>query len=238
MNNIATIFFKEFKSYFLSPIAYIVLSVYLILTNFLFFQSFFVINQAEMRNYFSILPWVFLIFIPAVTMRLWSEEKKEKTLELMLTWPVKEVELVTAKFLGAVAFLFIAFLLSITIPITIALLGDPDEGVILASYIGAALLGCAYISIGLFCSSLTENQIIAFLLGAAVSFVLFIVGTPFVTMFAPSSVTPFLMYLGLGQHFDNIIKGVIDSRDVIYYLSVIGFFLFLNIHSLESRKWE
>lgn len=238
MENIAAIFKKEFKSFFISPIAYVFITVYLVVTNFLFFQGFFIINQADMRAYFSLLPWVFLFFVPAITMRTWAEEKKIKTLELLLTWPVSDLEVVAGKFLAVLAFLSIAILLSITIPVTIFLIGSPDPGPILGGYIGAILMGAAYLAIGLWVSSYTENQIVAFIMGVVVTFVLFIVGNPFVTMVAPSALVPVLNFIGLGNHFESIERGVLDSRDIIYYVSIIGFFLFLNVQSLSSRKWE
>ncbi len=238
MQTILTIFTKEFKTYFFSPIAYVFITVYLVVTNFLFFQGFFIINQADMRGYFSLLPWVFLIFVPSITMRTWAEEKKVKTLELLLTWPINDIEVVIGKFLASFCFLAITLLLSITIPVTIAILGNPDGGPIIGGYIGALFLGGAYLAIGLWISSLTENQILAFIGGVVVTFCLFIVGNPFVTMLAPSFLVPVLNYIGIGNHFESVGRGVIDSRDIIYYLSVIGFFLFLNIRSIESRKWE
>ncbi|MGD9200199.1 MAG: ABC transporter permease subunit [Chitinispirillia bacterium] len=238
MRSIITIFLKEFKAYFFSPIAYVFITVYLVVTNFLFFQGFFIINQADMRGYFSLLPWLFLIFVPAVTMRSWAEEKKGKTLELLLTWPVKDIEVVIGKFLASFCFLAISLLLSITIPITISILGNPDGGPIWGGYLGALLLGAAYLSIGLWISSITENQIVAFIVGVVATFCLFMVGNPFITMLAPSAIVPLLTFLGIGNHFESIGRGVIDSRDIIYYLSVISFFLFLNVRSIESRKWE
>lgn len=238
MQNVLTIFRKEFKSFFISPIAYVFITVYLVVTNFLFFQGFFLINQADMRGYFGLLPWVFLFFIPAITMRTWAEEKKVKTLEILQTWPVRDVELVGGKFLASLAFLCVALLLSVTIPITIVILGDPDMGAIVSSYVGAVLMGGAYLAIGLWVSSLTENQIVAFILGVVMTFAMFIIGSPFFTMAVHPSLVPIFSYLGLGTHFDSISRGVIDTRDIVYYASVIGFFLFLNVRSLESRKWE
>ncbi len=238
MNNLKTIFMKELKGYFFSPIAYVFITVYLVATNFMFFQGFFLMNQADMRSYFGLLPWIYIVFIPAITMRAWAEEKKAKTLELLLTWPIKDEIVVMGKFFAGFAFLAISLLLSITVPITIIILGDPDIGMIFGGYLGALFIGGAYLAIGLWVSSLTENQIIAFILGVLVTFSMFMVGNTFVTMAAPASIVPVLQYLGLGSHFDSIGRGVIDSRDIIYYLSVIGFFLFLNVRSLESRKWE
>lgn len=241
MKNVKWIFAKEFKGYFLSPIAYVFITVYLVVSTFLFFQGFFIINQADMRGYFDLMPWIFLFFVPAITMRIWAEEKRHNTLELLLTWPVSDLEVVCGKFLAAFTFLAVAILLSLTIPITIMLLGKPDLGPIAGGYLGALLMGAAYLSIGLWISSLTENQIVAFILAVVGTFILFIIGNPFVTMAIPSKwgvVISLCTYLGLGNHFDSIGRGVIDSRDIVYYLSVIAFFLFLNIRSLESRKWE
>jgi ABC-2 type transport system permease protein len=142
------------------------------------------------------------------------------------------------KFLASFAFFIITISLSVTVPITIFILGNPDGGVIAGSYAGTILMGGAYLAIGLWISSLTENQIIAFILGVVITFGLFIIGNPFVTMVAPPVLVPILSYIGLGSHFESISRGVIDSRDLIYYVSVIGFFLFLNSFSIESRKWE
>lgn len=238
MEKILALFKKEFKSYFLSPIAYVFITVYLVVSSFLFFQTFFLTNQAEMRGYFQFLPWIFLFFVPAITMRSWAEERKVKTLELLLTWPVSDFQVVAGKFLAALGFLTIAILLSITIPITIMLIGKPDIGPIIGGYLGLLLMGGAYLAIGMWISSYTENQIIAFILGVVATFMLFIVGSPFIVIFAPNVLSPLLTYIGLGSHFESIQRGVIDSRDIIYYCSVIGFFLFLNIQSLASRKWE
>jgi ABC-2 type transport system permease protein len=238
MNNILAIFKKEFKSYFVSPIAYVFITVYLVVSSFLFFQTFFINNQADMRGYFEFLPWIFLIFVPAITMRCWAEERKVKTLELLLTWPVSDFEVVAGKFLAAFGFLTVAILLSLTIPVTITIIGKPDIGPIIGGYVGALLMGGAYLAIGMWVSSYTENQIIAFILGVVATFVLFIVGSPFIVIFAPNALGPFLTYIGIGTHFESLERGVIDSRDLIYYFSVVGFFLFLNIQSLASRKWE
>jgi ABC-2 type transport system permease protein len=238
MEKILAISRKEFRSYFLSPIAYVFITVYLVVSSFLFFQTFFLNNEAEMRGYFQFLPWIFLFFVPAITMRSWAEERKVKTLELLLTWPVSDFEVVAGKFLAAFGFLTVAILLSITIPITIMLIGKPDMGPIIGGYVGLLLMGGAYLALGMWISSYTENQIIAFILGVVATFVLFIVGSPFIVVFAPGALAPLLTYLGLGTHFESIQRGVIDSRDIIYYCSVIGFFLFLNIQSLASRKWE
>ena len=238
MKNIYAIFKKEFRCYFNSPIAYIFITAFLVFSGWLFFRGFFLIGQATMRPFFSILPWEFLFFVPAVTMRLWAEEKKMGTMELLMTLPLNDSEIVIGKFLASFLFLTITVLLTFTFPLTLYYLGQPDLGPILGGYIGALLMGAAYLSIGLFISSLTENQIVAFILSVFTCFALFIIGEPIVLTALPSWLAGIFSFLGLGAHFQSIGRGVIDSRDIIYYLSVITFFLFLNTRFVESRKWR
>jgi ABC-2 type transport system permease protein len=238
MKNIANIFWKEFRSYFSSPIAYIFIISFLGVTNWLFFRTFFLANQSSLRPFFSLLPWVFLFLAPAITMRSWAEEKKLGTIEILMTLPIKEYEVVIAKFLSTFVFLIVTLFLTFPLPLTVMVLGNPDPGPIWGGYVGAFLLGGAYLAIGLFSSSLTENQIVAFIVSIMLCFALLIVGEDFVLINAPSVLVPVFSYLGLGAHFQSIGRGVIDSRDIMYYLSVIGFFLFLNQISIESRKWK
>lgn len=238
MNNVYAVFKKEFRSYFNSPIAYIFITAFLVFSGWLFFRGFFLIGQATMRPFFSILPWEFLLFVPAVTMRLWAEEKKMGTMELLMTLPLKDGEIVLGKFLAAFLFLAITVLLTFTFPLTLYYLGQPDLGPILGGYIGALLMGAAYLSIGLFISGLTENQIVAFIISVFACFALWIIGEPIVLTALPGWLAGTFFFLGLGAHFQSIGRGVIDSRDIIYYLSVIIFFLFLNTRFVESRKWR
>jgi ABC-2 type transport system permease protein len=189
-----------------------------------------------MREFFFFLPWIFLIFIPAVTMRLWAEEKKLGTIEVLMTLPVKDSEVVAGKFLASFFFVAIALALSFPIPLTLALMGSVDLGPIIGGYVGACFLGGAYLAIGLFVSSLAENQIVAFIMAVIVSFALLMIGQDFVIMTLPEQLVPLCSFLGLGRHFASLERGVIDSRDLIYYLSVIWFFLFLNVQAVQSRK--
>ena len=235
LKTIYILFKKELMSYFNSPIAYIFIGVFLIVGNWLFFNYFFLIGQASMRNYFAILPWIFLFLSPAITMRLWAEEKKSGTIEFLLTLPITDWQAVLSKFFGALVFMFIALLLSITLPITVAILGNVDLGPIIGSYLGALFLGGSYLALGLFISSLTKNQIIAFILSLAACFGAFIIGADFVLVQAPQFVAPLMKFLGLGSHFYNIAKGVIDSKDIIYYSLFIFFFLWLNVRVIEKR---
>jgi len=236
MKNIGHIFWKEFKAYFSSPIAYIFIISFLVVANWLFFRTFFLSNQASLRTFFALLPWVFLFLAPSITMRSWAEEKKLGTIEMLMTLPVKDYEIVIGKFLSSFIFLVLTVSLTFTLPITVMLLGNPDVGPLWGGYVGAFFLGGAYLAIGLFASSITENQIIAFIVSIFICFILLIVGESFVLINMPNKIIPLLSFLGLGAHFQSIGRGVIDSRDIIYYLSVIGFFLFLNQLSIERRR--
>jgi len=233
-----SIFRKEFKSQFSSPAGFVFLTAFLVLSAWLFFRIFFIAGQASMRPFFSFMPWLFLFFVPAAAMRAWAEERKLGTDEILLTLPVRDWEVVVGKFLAGLAFLGLAIALTFPLVITVSALGDPDPGPIIGGYAGLLLLGAAYLAIALFASSLTENQIVAFIVGITLSFALFIVGEDLVLIAVPHWMAPVLRYAGLGQHFASITRGVIDSRDLVYYLSVIGFFLFLNTRSVESRKWR
>lgn len=229
---------KEFLTYFNSPIAYVFLAVFLIVANWLFFNNFFFQNQASMRNFFTLLPWIFLFLVPAVTMRLWAEEKRSGTIEFLLALPVTDWQAVLGKFLGGLAFLAVALLLTGSMPATIAYAGSPDWGVISASYAGALLLGASYLALGLFVSSLTKNQIIAFVGAVAITFIFFIIGSDFAVTTAPQALIPVFQFLGLEAHFESMARGVIDSKDLIYYLSFIWLWLWLNKQVIESRGWK
>jgi ABC-2 type transport system permease protein len=236
MRNTLPIFKREFASYFNSPIAYIYLTVYLGLSSWLFLKGFFLVGEASMRSFFDLMPWVFLFFIPAITMRLWAEEKKVGTMELLMTLPITDAEAVLGKFLASLSFLLLSLALTIALPIVVASLGDPDPGQIVGGYLGSVLIGAAYLSIGLFISSLTENQIVAFIVSVVGIFALFILGADFVLFGLPDWLVPVFSFIGLGGHFDSVSRGVIDSRDLVYYFSVIGFFLYLNVKSIETRR--
>lgn len=236
MKNTHPIFRRELAGYFNSPIAYIFITVFLGLSSWLFFKGFFVVGEASLRMFFGLLPWIFLFFVPAITMRLWAEEKKVGTMELLMTLPVTDTEAVLGKYLASLAFLVMSLGLSFVIPIIVSLLGDPDPGQIVGGYFGAVLMGGAFLAIGLFISSLTESQIVAFIVAVVATFGLFILGEDFVLFGIPEWLVPIFSFAGLGGHYDSISRGVIDSRDITYYLSIIVFFLYLNVKSIESRK--
>ncbi len=238
MSVVKAIFSKEFKGYFSSPTAYVFMTVYLVLTGWLFFRAFFFEAQASMRYYFVVLPWIFLFLLPAVTMRTWAEEKSSGTLELMLTLPVKDYEVVLGKFLACFFFLALTVMFSFPIPLIVYMYGNPDPGPLIGGYLGALFMGAAYLSIGIFASGLTKNQIVAYIMGIALCFFMFILGEGLVLGVLPRALVPIFEYLGLGSHFHSIGRGVIDTRDLVYYVSVVVFFLFLNVRTVESRKWK
>lgn len=218
MKQAVHIFKKEFRTYFVSPIAYIVISIFLLVTGWFFFTTFFLYNQANLRNFFSLLPIIFSFVVPAVTMRLFSEELNVGSYEILLTMPVTFLDVVVGKFLSAVAFIAVMIAPTLSYPITVSFLGELDWGPVAGGYLGAVLLGASFSAIGLFASSLTRNQIIAFIVGMAICFSLVLVDK--MLFFLPQSLLGILSYLGADAHFQNISKGIIDSRDALYFLSV------------------
>ena len=218
MKQAVHIFKKEFRTYFVSPIAYIVISIFLLVTGWFFFTTFFLYNQTNLRNFFSLLPIIFSFVVPAVTMRLFSEELNVGSYEILLTMPVTFLDVVVGKFLSAVAFIAVMIAPTLSYPITVSFLGELDWGPVAGGYLGAVLLGASFSAIGLFASSLTRNQIIAFIIGMAICFSLVLVDK--MLFFLPQTLLGILSYLGADTHFQNISKGIIDSRDALYFLSV------------------
>ena len=218
MRQVGNIFKREIKGYFFSPIAYIVISVFLLVTGWFFFTTFFLFSQANLRNFFALLPITFSFVIPAVTMRLFSEEFNVGSYEILLTMPVTFLDVVLGKFLAAVAFLAAMLIPTLAYPITVASLGQLDWGPVVGGYLGGVLLGAAFSAVGLFASSLTRNQIIAFVIGMAICFSLTLIDK--MLFFLPQSLLGFLQYIGADFHFQNISRGIIDSRDILYFLSV------------------
>lgn len=225
---------KELVSYFHSLLSYLFIVVFIVVLSWLFWQNAFLINQVTMRGFFALLPWFFLFLLPALSMRLWSEEKKQGTMETLLTLPLSDTQAALAKWMAALTFLCIALLSSLPLPITLARLGDLDVGPVIGSYIGALLLGASYLALGQLISALTKNQIIAFLSTIAIAFVFLIIGLP--TVVAKTSLLGRVLYhLSTQTHFENLAKGVIDLRDVVYYASVTTLCLFLNVVALRQR---
>ncbi len=238
MRNISAIAGREFRGFWYSPIAYIVLTVFLVITVYLFFLGYFLAADASLNGFFGLLPWAFMLLMPALTMRMWAEELRAGTVELLMTKPVREWEVVLGKFLAAAAFLLITLACTLPLAITVHFTSQNglDWGVVFTSYLGALLLGMAYLGLGGWMSSYSRNQVVAFILGVAIIFILVIIGE--LSAFAPGWMTIWLEGLGMNRHFTSISRGVIDSRDMIYYLSVIFLALYLTVRSVESRKWS
>ncbi len=197
-------------------------------------------NQAALDSFFSFLPWLYLIFVPAVGMRLWAEERRSGTIELLFTLPVTMTEAVLAKFAAGWAFLVVALALTIPLALTVNYLGSPDNGVILAGYIGSALMAGAYLAVSCFTSALTKNQVISFILGVIICFVLVLLGwgvfTDVLAAFLPAAAVDAIADLGFMTHFHGVSRGLIDSRDLIYFASAILVGLALNTLTLTAKK--
>ena len=237
--NITAIFKREFLAYFNSPIAYIFVIVFLLVNSGLFSANFFLVGRAEMRYFFILLPITLAVFLPAVTMRMWAEERRAGTIGLLLSLPVKNFELVIGKFKAAFSFYLIALASTIFIPIVVALAGDPDWGPIVCGYLGAFMLGALFLSAGLFISALFRDQILAFIIAMVVCFGLYLVGTDLVAMqldgWTGGLGTAIKDLIGLAGRLESLERGVIDLGDVIYFIVFTAAFLLLNVYALESR---
>jgi ABC-2 type transport system permease protein len=227
---------REIRTYFNSPVAYIVVTVFAIITGYLFFTQLFLEKQAELRQMFGFMPFLFMFMVPAVTMRLLADEKSTGTLELLSTMPVRDWEVVVGKFLAALTLVATAIGLTLAFAISVRLLGPLDRGPAIGGYIGLLLMGGAFVAIGVMCSAFTRNSIVAFIASFGVCFALYLFGK--LTQFVPQAMQPVISFLSIDGHFENIGRGVIDTRDVIYYLSVIGTCLLVATTSLESRRWS
>jgi ABC-2 type transport system permease protein len=227
---------REIRTYFNSPVAYIVVPVFVIITGYLFFTQLFLEKQADMRGFFNIMPLLFMFMIPAITMRLLADEKSSGTLELLITMPVRDSEVVVGKFLAAMALLCTAIGLTLVFALTVKSLGPLDRGPTIGGYLGLVLMGGAYVSIGVMASALTRNSIVSFIVAFAISFALYLLGR--LTQFLPQALQKLVAYLSIDGHFENIGRGVIDTRDLIYYFSVMVVCLLIATLSLESRRWK
>jgi ABC-2 type transport system permease protein len=231
---------RELRSYFDSPIAYVFLVAFAGAALFTFFnvQSFFARGVTDLRGLFGPLPFVMILLVPAITMRLWSEEQKQGTLEVLLTLPVRDHELVLGKFLASWILLAAGLALTLALAISVAFLGRLDWGPVIGGYLGALLLGAAYLAAGQFLSALTENQILAFILALLVCLALYGVGTDaFAGLFADRTATV-LRAIGTGSRFQSIARGVIDVRDLVYYASLTAVFLTACVMAVRTRRWS
>ena len=239
MKSIQSIFYKEFNSFFASPAAWLFLGGFLVVNLFIFFwaDAFFARNIADMKPLFQWMPVLLIFLVAALTMRSWSEERRAGTLENLLTSPVPPLQLIIGKFLAALVLVAMALLLTLPLPITVTLMGPLDWGPVLGGYLASLFLAAAYIAIGLYMSARTDNPIVALILTVAIAGVFYLLGSPMVTTLFGHQVGSFLELLGSGSRFDSITRGVMDIRDLYYYVSIVGIFLMLNLFTLERLRW-
>jgi ABC-2 type transport system permease protein len=237
-----SIFKRELGGYFITPIAYVFAAIFVFLGGIFAFYlgSFFERGQADLQAFFQFHPWLYLFLIPALSMRLWAEERRSGTIELLMTLPVSMAQAVFGKYLAAWAFAGIALMLTFPMWITVNYLGDPDNGVILASYVGSFLMAGAFLAIGSCISALTRNQVIAFVVSAVICFIFILAGYPLVldvvSAFAPDFLVETISSFSFLTHFTAISKGVIELRDLVYFVSLIAFWLFANAVVIDLRK--
>ena len=242
MNKTLAVFKRELAGYFATPVAYVFITIFLVLSGALTFMMGNLLGrgQADLQPFFNFHPWLYLVLIPAISMRLWAEERKSGTIEMLLTLPLTQCQAVVGKFLAAWAFTGIALALTFPVWITVNVLGGPDNGVIFAGYIGSLLMAGGYLAIGSALSAITRNQVIAFVLTAAVAFVFTVAGTPMVLDFfsgwAPAGLVSTVASLSIMTHFQAIQTGVLDLRDLIYFVTLIALFLYANALILDLRK--
>lgn len=243
MANVYRIFVRELRASFYSPSSYIFLLLFIIIGSslMLFLNRFFAYGTARLDGFFVFVPWLFMFFIPAIGMRLWAEEKKAGTMELLMTLPVRDVEVVVGKYLSALALVVAALALTFPLPWMVSHFADPntplDWGTVWCAYIASLLLGATIMAVSSWASSLTENQIIAFILACSITFGMYLLGFPAITGLLPESLATIMGKLSPFTHFMSLYRGAVEAADVAYFLSAIVFFLYMNVRSVESRKW-
>ena len=242
MRNSWVIAKREFRSYFDSPIAYVAITVFLVITGVLFFfskeagKTFFDANEATLRPLFAWVPLIFVFYLPAISMRLWSEERRSGTIELLMTLPIRDGEIIFGKYLAALGFLFVTLALTFVYPIVLAIVGDPDWGPIVGGYLGLFLVGAVYLAVGLMTSAWTHNQIISFVLALLICGFFFFVDRLVGSVW--ETTREIFAYVSFHEHFRNISRGVIDTRDLVFYISLIVASMLIASHSLQSRRWK
>ena len=242
MNRVLAITRRELISYFSTPLAYVFIVIFLVLTSaFTFYLgNFYERGQADLSAFFSFHPWLYLFLVPAISMRLWAEERKSGSIELLMTLPIEPREAVLGKFLAAWAFIALALILTFPIWITVNFLGDPDNGVIFAAYLGSLFMAGGFLAVGAFISATTKNQVIAFILSVVACFGFLLAGFSLVldlfSSWAPQVLVDAIASLSFLTHFSNISKGVIDLSDLVYFSLLIVVFLYANTIILHLRK--
>ncbi len=242
MSPLFSIYKREFTSYFVTPVAYVFIVIFLFMTGIFTFYigAFYETNQADLEPFFRFHPWLYLFLIPAISMRLWSDERKTGTIELLMTLPVSITDAVIGKYLAAWSFTAVALFLTFPMWITVNYLGNPDNTVILASYIGSLVMAGGFLAIGSCISAFTKSQVIAFVISVVICFMFILSGFPMVIDlfkgWAPQAVLDAIASFSFLTHFTSIKKGVIDIRDVIYFSALIAFWLYVNVVVIEAKK--
>jgi ABC-2 type transport system permease protein len=244
MNKVSVIFRRELSSYFATPLAYVFIIIFLLLTAIFTFQigGFLERGQADLQAFFRWHPWIYLVLIPAISMRLWAKERNSGSIELLMTLPIELWQAVAGKFLAAWAFAGIALALTFPIWVTVNYLGSPDNGVIVAAYLGSWLMAGGFLAIGMCLSAATRNQVIAFITAALVGFLFLLAGFPLVLDLVrgvlPEQIVEGIASLSFLTHFEAISKGVIDLRDVVYFVALAAFWLMATALVLDMKKAE
>jgi ABC-2 type transport system permease protein len=244
MNKVAVIFRRELASYFATPLAYVFIVIFLLLTAVFTFQigGFLERGQADLQAFFRWHPWIYLVLIPAISMRLWAEERNSGSIELLMTLPIELWQAVAGKFLAAWVFAGIALALTFPVWVTVNYLGHPDNGVIIAAYLGSWMMAGGFLAIGMCLSAATRNQVIAFITAALVGFVFLLAGFPLVLDLVrgvlPEQIVEAIASLSFLTHFEAISKGVVDLRDVVYFIALTAFWLMATALVLDMKKAE
>ncbi|MGG5808473.1 ABC transporter permease subunit [Falsiroseomonas sp. CW058] len=241
MGGVLTVFRRELGGYFATPVAYVFIVIFLVMAGALTFTlgNFFARGQADLQPFFTFVPWLFLFLVPALTMRLWAEERRLGTIELLLTLPIAQWQAVVGKFLAAWAFCAIALALTFPLVVTVNVLGNPDNGVILTGYLGCVLVAGCFLALGAAISAMTKNQVIAFVLAVAACFLVTAAGSPVVTEFLSKRIPQLVdiaRAVSVTDRLGGFSRGVITARDIVFFATFIGFFLFANTVAVDQRK--
>jgi ABC-2 type transport system permease protein len=235
VNGIWAVCRRDLAGFFNQPVAYVVITAYLLICGWFFTSNLFLAGQADIRGFLAISPMILVFFTPALTMRLLAEEWKNGTMELLVTLPLKDSQVVIGKYLAVFGVFAVAQGLSLIYPLTVAALGPLDVGQAVSGYLGILLLGAAFLAIGLFASALSNSQVVAFIVSFFFCFGLYLLGK--MLPLVPDSLVPLVEFLAVDGHYGNLVKGVVDSRDVLYFVSIVVLCLAATVHSLQGRKW-
>ncbi|MFI5402818.1 MAG: ABC transporter permease [Planctomycetota bacterium] len=240
MRSVLNLAWKEIRQIFLSPIAYTFLSVFVFFVIFFFFRDFFAVSQATMDGFFGLFPIAFSVVIPGLAMRMWAEERRGGTIEFLLTSPIETWHIVLAKFLAGLALVVLCVVMTLYVPWTVSEFGPLDKGPVVGGYLGAIFLGATFIAVAMFLSSFTQDQVVSLLVGAIVLLALVLVGHPIVTdEFSPGGwAASFTRAISPTTRYQSIGRGVIDVRDLFYFVAMTGFFLYLNVRAIDLRRWR